>query len=296
MLLLSTLGVDLHLVLHIFGQKNLTFFPVTGSFFLHRCFGCAETHPLHSLFCSLLNRKVTLSSHSPRSLVVGADVGDALGDLVLHLVLHIFGQKNLTSFPVTGSILMHRLAGFFETHVSQFLSTSLLKRNVLLSSHSPRSLVVGADVGDALGDLVLHLVLQIFGQKYLTFFPVAGSILMHRLAGFFETHVSHCLSTSLLKRNVLLSSHFPRVSVGEVVGNADAVGDGVVAVGLNDAASIGISAGSNIVGISVGFFVGVRVGFCIGEKIGDRVFSPPFPFPLLFSLLLLFPFPFPLLL
>ena len=224
MLLLSTLGVDLHLVLHIFGQKNLTFFPETGSFFLHRCFGCAETHPLHSLFCSLLNRKVTLSSHSPRSLVVGADVGDALGDLVLHLVLHIFGQKNLTSFPVTGSILMHRLAGFFETHVSQFLSTSLLKRNVLLSSH------------------------------------------------------------------------FPRVSVGEVVGNADAVGDGVVAVGLNDAASIGISAGSNIVGISVGFFVGVRVGFCIGEKIGDRVFSPPFPFPLLFSLLLLFPFPFSLLL
>jgi hypothetical protein len=256
----------------------------------------------------------------------------------LHLVLHIFGQKNLTFFPVTGSFFLHRCLGFAETHLLHSLFSSLLNRKVTLSSHSPRSLVVGADVGDVLGDLDVHLVSQIFGQKYLTLFPVAGSFLMQRLAGLSETHVPQCLPCLLLKRKVLLSSHSPRVSVGEVVGNADTVGDGVVAVadasegaddkesdGLDDVSSVGITVGDNVVGISlgyfvgvrvgfsvgvrvgffegvrVGFFVGVRVGFFIGEIVGDPVFSPPFPFPLLFSLLLLFPllfsppFPFPLL-
>jgi hypothetical protein len=206
-----------------------------------------------------------------------------LSDAGLHLVLHIVGQKNLTFFPETRSFLLHRRFGFAKTHLAQSLFCSLLNRKVILSVHTRRAL----DVGDSVGDLDWHVVLQIFGQKYLTFFPVAGSLLLHRLVGFSETHVSQFLSWSLLKRNVLLSSHSPRSSVGEVVGNA-------VATSMNN--SDGDSDGSDVSGIGltegadVGFFVGVRVGFfvLISLLFLSLLFSPPFPFPLLFSLLLLF--------
>ena len=60
----------------------------------------------------------------------------------------------------------------------------------------------------------LHLDLQMLGQKNLTCFPVAGSICLHRLIGFANTHVAHCLSCSLLKRKGVLSSHSPLSSVG----------------------------------------------------------------------------------
>jgi hypothetical protein len=151
----------------------------------------------------------------------------------LHLRLQMLGQKNLTFFPVAESFFLHRLIGFNETHVAQFLSSSLLKRKVLLSSHSPWlsdgevvGVVEGEAEGDTMGDLDLHLGLQIVGQKYLTFFPVAESFFLHRLIGFTETHVLQFLTSLLLKRKVLLSSHSPRSSDGEVVGDAKGEADG----------------------------------------------------------------------
>jgi hypothetical protein len=124
----------------------------------------------------------------------------------LHLRLQMLGQKYLTFFPVAESFFLHRLIGFNETHVAQFLSSSLLKRKVLLSSHSPGlsdgevvGVVEGEAEGDTMGDLDLHLVLQMLGQKYLAIFPVTGSFRLHLLIGFMETHVAQSLSFSLLK-------------------------------------------------------------------------------------------------
>jgi hypothetical protein len=73
--------LDLHLVLQMLGQKNLTFFPVIGSFFAHRLIGFAKTHVAHCLTCVLLKRKVLLSSHSSL-LSVGVDIDDAEGNAV----------------------------------------------------------------------------------------------------------------------------------------------------------------------------------------------------------------------
>jgi hypothetical protein len=58
-------GVLLHFCLHSAGQKNLTFFPVIGSFSLHRWTGFFETHaqPFFSLF---LKRKISQFSHFSR--------------------------------------------------------------------------------------------------------------------------------------------------------------------------------------------------------------------------------------
>jgi hypothetical protein len=264
----------LHLVLQILGQKYLTIFPVTGSFFAHRLIGFAKTHVAHCLTCVLLKRKVLLSSHSSLLPVGGGiddaegnAVGNAAGDLDLHLVLQILGQKYLTIFPVTGSFFAHRLIGFAITHVAHCLTCVLLKRKVLLSSHSPL-LSVGEVVGNAegnavinaAGDLDLHLVLQIVGQKYLTIFPVTGSFFAHRLIGFVKTHVAHCLACVLLKRNALLSSHSPLLLVGEVVNNADTMGNSVgVFVGVvvidrvvgTGVSSLGLAVGSNVVGDGV---------------------------------------------
>jgi hypothetical protein len=296
------------------GQKNLTFFPVAESFFLHRFPGFSETHVSQFLTCFLLKRKeclllkrkMLLSSHSPRlsdCKVVGN--ADAVGGLYLHLRLQMLGQKNLTFFPVVESYFLHRFSGFSETHVSQFLICFLLKRKVfflmkrkvLLSSHSPRSSsdckVVGN--GNTVGGLYLHLVLQMLGQKYLTNFHVTGSFRLHLLIGFVETHVLQSFSFLLLNRNVLLSSHSPLLLlVGEVAGNADNEGKsvGVLMVSNRIGADVGESDG-----LPVGFFVGVRVGKYVGEIMGDRVLVSlllPFPLlllvpsPLLFSLLLLF--------
>jgi hypothetical protein len=310
-------GGGLHLVLHVFGQKYLTFFPVTGSFRLHRLVGFARTHVAQFFACLLLKRKVLLSPHSPRSsdgevigIVDGEADCDTMGNLGLHLVLQIVGQKYLTIFPVTGSFRLHLLIGFTETHVAQSLSCSLLNWNMLLSSHSPLLLSVGEVVGDtkgktdgdAIDNLDLHLVLQIVGQKYLTIFPVTGSFRLHLLIGFTETHVAQSLSCSLLKWNVLLSSHFPLLLL---VGEANTVGDSVgILIFIVNVISDRIDKDDRESdGLPVGYFVGIRVGKYVGEIMGDRVllsllfFSPlpfpllfptPFPFPSLFSLLLLF--------
>jgi hypothetical protein len=227
----------------------------------------------------------------------------------LHLVLHVFGQKYLTFFPVTGSFRLHRLVGFARTHVAQFFACLLLKRKVLLSPHSPRSsdgevigIVDGEADCDTMGNLDLHLVLQIVGQKYLTIFPVTGSFRLHLLIGFTETHVAQSLSCSLLKWNVLLSSHFPLLLL---VGEANTVGDSVgILIFIVNVISDRIDKDDRESdGLPVGYFVGIRVGKYVGEIMGDRVllsllfFSPlpfpllfptPFPFPSLFSLLLLF--------
>jgi hypothetical protein len=203
------LSSNLHFALQMLGQKNLTFFPVTGSLRLHRLLGFVETHVEQSLSSLLLNRNVTLSSHSPRSC-------DAVGDSDLHLVLQMLGQKSLTFFPVTGSFFLHRFLALAETHLAQFFLFALLKRKVLLSSHSPRSSISG----DAVGDLDLHWVLQIVGQKKLTYVPVIRSFFLHRLVGFSKTHSAQFFFFALLKRNFLLSSHLPRASVGEDVGEA----------------------------------------------------------------------------
>jgi hypothetical protein len=109
----------------------------------------------------------------------------------------------------------------------------------------------GDAVGEAVGDTDLHLVLQMFGQKKLTFSPLTGSLLLHLLFGLVETHVEQSLSGSLLKRKVSLSSHSPRSSVGEDVGNADAVGDSL-RVSVGDVVRItvvGIGLGASVVGL-----------------------------------------------
>jgi hypothetical protein len=131
MVLLSNkvIDADLHPLLQMFGQKNLTFFPVIGSVCLHCLVGFAETHGVQCLSWLLLKRKTSLFSHSPRTSV-GEDVGDTdddavgntVGDLDLHFVLQIVGQRNFAIFPVTGSFFLHRLIGFAKIHPSQSLS------------------------------------------------------------------------------------------------------------------------------------------------------------------------------
>jgi hypothetical protein len=279
----EVIDADLQLLLQMFGQKNLTFFPVIGSVCLHRLIGCAESHLAQSLSCSLLKRKVSLFSHSPRTsvgeIVGDADdnaVGNTVGDLDLHLVLQIVGQKNSAIFPVIGSIFLHRLIGFAEIHLAQFLSCLLLKRKVSLSSHSPRS-SVGEDVGDAegdavgdtLGDLDLHFVLQIVGQKNFAIFPVTGSIFLHRLIGFVEIHLAQSLSCSLLKRKVSLFSHSSRSLVGEDVGDTEGavgnlvgvvVGKTVAGISTEDGESDGLDLRRSCDGVDGGSSVGLVEG------------------------------------
>ena len=104
----------------------------------------------------------------------------------------------------------------------------------------------------------------------MTIFPVTGSFCLHRLIGFANTHVAHCLSCSLLKRKVSLSSHSTLLSVGEVVSSADTLGDSVGSkVVGTDVSFLGPADGSDVVGddvvldnvgLLVGFFVVVRAG------------------------------------
>jgi len=169
---------------------------------------------------------------------------------------------------------LHRLVGFSETHSAQFFFFALLKRKLSLSSHFPRA-SVGEDVGDAVN---LHLVLQIEGQKNLTFFPVTGSLCLHRLLGFVETHVEQSLPCSLLKRNVSLSSHSPRSSVGKDVGDTEgAVGFLVGVVVGNTVADISKDDGVDDVS-SVGLLVGFAVGLRVGKYVG-KIISFPLPLP-----------------
>jgi hypothetical protein len=149
--------------------------------------------------------------------VVGAEVREAIGLLVLHSSLHTRGQKNCALFPVTGSTLTHRLLGFLVTQLSQSFSSSLSKRNVPLFSQSPWA-SVGENVGAKVADEVLHSSLHTRGQKICTFSPVTGSTLSHRLLGFLVTQLPQSFPSSLSKRNVPLFSQSPRASVGENVG------------------------------------------------------------------------------
>jgi hypothetical protein len=151
--------------------------------------------------------------------LLGAELGGSgiVTDIVLHLVLQKDGQNNFVFVPVTGSFFLHRLCGFAETQVVQSFSSSLLKRKSSLSLHSP------SYVGDKDGDTDLHVLLQIRGQKNLTFFPVTGSFFLHCLFGFAETHVAQSFSSSLLKRKLSLSSHFLRSLRTEVTGGVEGV-------------------------------------------------------------------------
>jgi hypothetical protein len=127
-----------HSSLHVAGQKNLTLSPVPGCFFLHLLFvAFLATHESHVLFFWPLNRKRNEFVHGP-----------------LHFSLHVEGQKYSSFFPpLPGWFLLHLLAGFNATNVSQVLVLSPLYLKISESSHSP-----------------LHFSLHVFGQKYLSLF------------------------------------------------------------------------------------------------------------------------------
>jgi hypothetical protein len=157
-------------------------------------------------------------SHGPRN-AVGDDVivGDDVGVLVLlHLLLHIVGQKYFNFLSVPGCIFLHLFTGFFATYETHVLSPSsplygtfapTLKFPVWLpwntneskSSHLPRNAVGDDDtVGDDVGVLVvLQPLLHIVGQKNFNFLPVPDCFFLHLLLGFFATYESHVLSPTL---------------------------------------------------------------------------------------------------
>jgi len=168
--------------------------------------------------------------------VLGAPLGEKLGS-VLEIAL--------------GTELGARLGLLLGVELGMVLrSITLSNKGSLVCENTGNA--EGDAVGDVVGDSDLHLVLQMFGQKNLTFSPLTGSFLLHLLFGLVETHVEQSLSGSLLKRKVSLSSHSPRSSVGEDVGNADAVGDSVrVSVGVVVRVTVvGIGLGASVIGLS----------------------------------------------
>ena len=214
----------LHSLLHARGQKNATCLSLSGSSFLHRLLGFSAAHLSQSFFLLPLKPKVSLFTHSPRTLD-GEVEGDSVGVELLHSSLQERGQKNRISSPVLESTFLHRLFGFSDTQLVQSLLSLPLKPNVSLFSHSSRALD-GEVEGDSVGVEVLHSSLQKRGQKNRISSPVVESTFLHRLFGFLDTQLSQSFLVSPLKPNVSLFSHSSRVLDGEVEG--DSVGDEVL--------------------------------------------------------------------
>jgi hypothetical protein len=183
---------------------------------------------------------------------------------LLHLFLHVAGQKKFTLFnlPVVSSVpltsFLHLLLGFEATYKSHVNFRMPLNWNVFKFSHSPRGLS--------------HFFLHIPGQKNLTFLPPeSGCCFLHLLTGLKATYESHVLDESPLNLN---KGSFEQLMVGAGVGNE--VGSGVgnkvgVLVGNEVGVLVGNPVGEtvgSILGVEVGTVLGTALGFELGTKLG----------------------------
>ena len=142
-------SVFLHFLLHVAGQKNLTFFlPEPGWIFLHLFLGFSATYESHVRFALPSNRNESKFSHRPR-VTVGEDVGESVS---LHFLLHADGQKNFSFFPLdSGCIFSHLLTGLiatYKSHVLDELPSNLKSRSFEQSmmSASPSPAAIGRTI------------------------------------------------------------------------------------------------------------------------------------------------------
>ena len=183
-------SVFLHFLLHVAGQKNLTFFlPEPGWIFLHLFLGFSATYESHVRFALPSNRNESKFSHRPR-VTVGEDVGESV---FLHFLLHADGQKNFSFFPLdSGCIFSHLSTGLiatYKSHVLDELPSNLKSRSF---EQSMGGTALGAEVTSSRG--FLHSVSHVPGQNFLTVFPPdSGCIFSHLLTGLIATYKSHVL-------------------------------------------------------------------------------------------------------
>lgn len=114
----------LQLLLHVDGQKNLSFFLVPGCFFLHLFLGFSATYDSHVLEELPLYLNEAEFSHVP------------------HFVLHVDGQKNLSFLLVPGCSFLHLLLGFSATYESHVIKELPSYPNEAKFSHGLRSLSI----------------------------------------------------------------------------------------------------------------------------------------------------------
>jgi archaellum component FlaD/FlaE len=290
--------VVLHFFLHVAGQKNLTFLLVPGCFLLHLLTGFTATYESHVLEGLPSNRKsTTLVQPKDRArlgALLGTPLGITVGLVVLHFLLHVAGQKNLTFLPVPGCFFLHLLMGFDATYESHVLEGFPLNRKSALLVHSNDRARLGALLGTPLGItvglVVLHFFLHVAGQKNLTFFPVPGCFLLHLLTGFNATYESHVLeglpsnrkSTTLVQPNdggklgsglgTPLRSRLG-AELGPALGNeiGPALGNELgSALGNEVGPALGNELGPAL-GMELGAPLGLRLGAKLGSALGERL-------------------------